>query len=71
MSELALIECARSGETSVLATVVGTEGSTYRRVGARLVARHTRQRVHILNPDGTHASEPLLVSLDAEEVVFR
>jgi xanthine dehydrogenase accessory factor len=42
MSELArvaaaLIESARSGETSVLATVVRTEGSTYRRIGARLV----------------------------------
>jgi hypothetical protein len=31
----------------------------------------TRQRVYILNPDGTHAREPLLVSLDVEEVAFR
>jgi hypothetical protein len=31
----------------------------------------TRQRVYILNPDGSHAREPLLVSLDVEEIVFR
>jgi xanthine dehydrogenase accessory factor len=35
----ALGEAAAVGETSVLATVVRTEGSTYRRIGARLVAR--------------------------------
>jgi len=49
MSELlqvaaALTGSARAGETCVLATVVRTEGSTYRRIGARLVAL----------PDGSH-----------------
>jgi xanthine dehydrogenase accessory factor len=42
MSELlqvaaALTRAAREGQASVLATVVRTEGSTYRRIGARLV----------------------------------
>jgi hypothetical protein len=31
----------------------------------------TRQRIYVLNPDGGHAAEPLLVSLDIEEVSFR
>jgi xanthine dehydrogenase accessory factor len=49
MSELArvadvLAEGARRGHTSVLATVVRTEGSTYRRVGARLVVRSDGMR---------------------------
>jgi xanthine dehydrogenase accessory factor len=35
----ALDAAARAGEACVLATVVRTEGSTYRRIGARLVAR--------------------------------
>ena len=30
----------------------------------------TRQRVYILNPDGTHTREPILVSLDVEELAF-
>jgi hypothetical protein len=30
-----------------------------------------RQREYILNPDGMHAREPVLVSLDAEDVVLR
>jgi xanthine dehydrogenase accessory factor len=34
----ALTRAAREGQVSVLATVVRTEGSTYRRIGARLVA---------------------------------
>src|SRR5580765_1709940 len=43
MSELlqvaaALTRSAGAGQVSVLATVVRTEGSTYRRIGARLVA---------------------------------
>ncbi|HEV7364643.1 MAG TPA: XdhC family protein, partial [Gemmatimonadales bacterium] len=43
MSELlqvaaALTRAAQAGQVSVLATVVGTEGSTYRRIGARMVA---------------------------------
>jgi len=49
MSELlqvaaALTRAAGEGQVSVLATVVRTEGSTYRRIGARLVAL----------PDGSH-----------------
>jgi xanthine dehydrogenase accessory factor len=49
MSELlqvaaGLSRAGRDGQMSVLATVVRTEGSTYRRIGARLVAF----------PDGTH-----------------
>jgi xanthine dehydrogenase accessory factor len=49
MSELlqvagALMRASRDKEVRVLATVVGTEGSTYRRIGARLVAF----------PDGSH-----------------
>jgi xanthine/CO dehydrogenase XdhC/CoxF family maturation factor len=49
MSELlqvaaALTRAAGEGQVSVLATVVRTEGSTYRRIGARLVAM----------PDGSH-----------------
>jgi hypothetical protein len=31
----------------------------------------TRQRIYVLSPDGGHAAEPLLVSLDIEEVSFR
>jgi hypothetical protein len=31
----------------------------------------TRQRIYVLNPDGGYAPEPLLVSLDIEEVSFR
>jgi hypothetical protein len=30
----------------------------------------TRQRIYVLNPDGGHSAEPLLVSLDIEEVSF-
>lgn len=30
----------------------------------------TRQRIYVLNPDGGHSPEPLLVSLDIEEVSF-
>jgi hypothetical protein len=30
----------------------------------------TRRRIYILNPDGSHYPEPLLVSLDIEEVLF-
>jgi hypothetical protein len=30
----------------------------------------TRQRIYVLNPDGGHTPEPLLVSLDIEELVF-
>ena len=49
MSELtrvadALLEGARRGDTSVLATVVRTVGSTYRRIGARLVVIDDRVR---------------------------
>jgi len=40
----ALVEGARRGDTSILATVVRTEGSTYRRIGARLVAIDDRVR---------------------------
>jgi hypothetical protein len=29
-----------------------------------------RQRIYVLNPDGGHSPEPLLVSLDIEEVSF-
>lgn len=35
----ALAECEALGEPSVLATIVRTEGSTYRRAGARMLLR--------------------------------
>jgi xanthine/CO dehydrogenase XdhC/CoxF family maturation factor len=40
-----LAQGACCGDTSVLATVVRTEGSTYRRIGARLVVRQDGTRV--------------------------
>jgi hypothetical protein len=30
----------------------------------------TRPRIYVLNPDGGHSPEPLLVSSDVEEVSF-
>jgi xanthine dehydrogenase accessory factor len=54
MSELiriaeALVASARSGLPCVLATVVRTEGSTYRRIGARLVVRADGTRTGVVS----------------------
>jgi len=64
MSELlrvaeALTRAAAEGQVSVLATVVRTEGSTYRRLGARLVAL----------PDGSHVGSVSAGCMEADIVL--
>jgi xanthine dehydrogenase accessory factor len=64
MSELlqvasALTRAAGEGQVSVLATVVRTEGSTYRRIGARLVVM----------PDGSHVGAVSAGCMEADIVV--
>ena len=61
MSELlnvaaALSRTALAGQTSVLATVVRTEGATYRRIGARMAAL----------PDGAHVGEVSAGCIEAD-----
>jgi xanthine dehydrogenase accessory factor len=63
MSELARVAAAldaaaHAGEACVLATVVRTEGSTYRRIGARLVAR----------PDGVRTGSVSAGCLEADVI---
>jgi xanthine dehydrogenase accessory factor len=90
MSELARVaaalgEAAESGETSVLATVVRTEGSTYRRIGARLVSRREGVRAGAVSAGCLEADviarmgdvlalgEPTVVTYDSrspEDLVF-
>jgi xanthine dehydrogenase accessory factor len=64
MSELlqvatALTRAAGQGQVSVLATVVRTKGSTYRRIGARLVAL----------PDGSHVGSVSAGCMEADIVL--